>query len=186
MGIIIKEESRNKDFTSEVLNSIDSKILTCMQCGNCAGSCPTSSSMDYTPRQIIRMIQLGLKQEILSSNTIWLCASCYSCTVRCPRDIKITEVMNALRRLAISEGVENYSVTFDKAFIEVLKKYGRMFELQVGLKSNLSNPKRLIQQTPFAITLFKKGKLSLSPNKMEDVSEVKTIIEKLEIAKIKK
>ncbi|MFB3896153.1 MAG: 4Fe-4S dicluster domain-containing protein, partial [bacterium] len=65
------------------------KIKDCIQCGTCTGSCPVSFVMDHAPRKLWGMIRAGMRDEVLSSNTIWLCASCYSCSVRCPQEIKI-------------------------------------------------------------------------------------------------
>ena len=77
------------------------KIKLCQQCGTCSGSCPTSYLMDYTPREIIAAFRAGQLDKVLKSNTIWLCTSCYSCTVRCPAGIKLTDIMYELKRLAI-------------------------------------------------------------------------------------
>jgi heterodisulfide reductase subunit C len=71
-------------------------IRLCMQCGTCTGSCPTADKMDYTPAQLIAMIRAGLRDEVLSSNAPWHCLACYTCTVRCPRGVKITDLMHAL------------------------------------------------------------------------------------------
>ncbi|HTU01306.1 MAG TPA: 4Fe-4S dicluster domain-containing protein, partial [Candidatus Sulfotelmatobacter sp.] len=81
------------------------KLFSCIQCGTCSGTCPVSHYMDYTPRKIIAMVRGGFRDEALNCFTIWLCASCYACTVDCPREIKITDVMYALKQEAISQGV---------------------------------------------------------------------------------
>ena len=81
------------------------KFRSCIQCGTCSATCPVSPYMDYTPRQIIAMIREGFKDDALRSLTIWICASCYSCTVDCPREIRITDVMYALKRQAIIDNV---------------------------------------------------------------------------------
>ncbi|HEY9246859.1 MAG TPA: 4Fe-4S dicluster domain-containing protein, partial [Candidatus Methanoperedens sp.] len=117
-------ESGKRIFGEDVLRSIES----CIQCGCCSGSCPVSHEMDYTPRQLVRMIQLGLKQEVLNSNTIWICLSCFSCTVRCPRGIHIAELMEALKPLAIEYGVSNKYARFDQVFSDVIRKKGRSSE----------------------------------------------------------
>ena len=99
-------ESRDPAFRDQVLKTpVGEKIPTCMQCGICAGSCPVSHEMDYSPRELVRMVQLGLKKEVLSSNTIWICTTCFSCSVRCPRGIHPTELMETLKPIAIAEGI---------------------------------------------------------------------------------
>ncbi len=81
------------------------RLLRCFQCGTCTSDCPIARFSDtYRPRQIIRMIQLGLKDRILDSNTLWLCASCFTCTDRCPQDVEIASVIRVLRNLAVEKG----------------------------------------------------------------------------------
>src|SRR4030042_90782 len=75
-------------------------IHSCIQCGVCTGSCPTANQWDYPPRRVIAMVRAGLRDELLSSNSMWFCVSCYTCTVRCPRDIKPADIMHVLEVLA--------------------------------------------------------------------------------------
>jgi Fe-S oxidoreductase len=82
------------------------RVVACYQCGTCSGSCPTAPAMDYNPRRILHMLRLGLGERVLASQAIWLCTSCYSCTARCPREIKISDTMLNLRSLAVSQGLE--------------------------------------------------------------------------------
>jgi heterodisulfide reductase subunit D len=80
-------------------------LLSCMQCGTCSASCPTAFAMDYTPRQLWQMLQLGMEDEVLNSQTFWLCTVCKSCQVRCPRGISITDTMVALKEYATGRGI---------------------------------------------------------------------------------
>ncbi|MCE8426611.1 MAG: 4Fe-4S dicluster domain-containing protein [Candidatus Methanoperedens sp.] len=152
------------------------KITTCMQCGICAGSCPVSHEMDYNPRQLVRMLQLGLKHEVLGSNTIWICTTCFSCSVRCPRGIRPTELMETLKPLAIAEGVKNKNAKFDNVFSDVIKKTGRASEFLLISKYSLIDP-GMIKQATFGFSLFLKGKLPLSIDEMEETGELKSIFE---------
>ena len=149
-------------------------IPTCMQCGICAGSCPVSHEMDYTPRQLVRMIQLGMKEEVLNSNTIWICTTCFSCSVRCPRGIRPTELMEALKPMAIAEGVKNKNSMFDGVFSDVVMKNGRASEFLLISKYSLREPE-MVKQVPFGLALISRGKLPLSIDKMEDARELKDI-----------
>jgi heterodisulfide reductase subunit C len=168
-------ESRDPAFRDLILKTpAGEKIPTCMQCGICAGSCPVSHEMDYTPRQLVRMVQLGLKQEVLNSNTIWICTTCFSCSVRCPRGIRPTELMETLRPIAIAEGVKNKNARFDGIFSDVVRKNGRASEFLLISKYSLKEPE-MIKQVPFGLGLFAKGKLPLSIDKMEDTHELKAI-----------
>lgn len=168
-------ESRDNAFRDLIIKTPGGKnIPTCMQCGICAGSCPVSHEMDHTPRELVRMIQLGLKKEVLSSNTIWICTTCFSCSVRCPRGIYPTELMETLKPIAMSEGIKNRNAKFDSVFANVVKKNGRASEFLLISKYSISEP-GMIKQAPFGLALISKGKLPLSIDKMEDARELDAI-----------
>jgi heterodisulfide reductase subunit C len=81
------------------------KLMRCFQCGTCTSDCPVARFSDtYRPRQIIRMAQLGLRERVLSSDTLWLCAACFTCTDRCPQDVEVASVIRVLRNLAAEKG----------------------------------------------------------------------------------
>jgi len=82
------------------------RVVTCYQCGTCSGSCPTAPAMDYTPRALLHMVRLGMEKRVLRSRAIWLCTSCYLCTERCPREIKITDTLIGLRSLAVDRDLD--------------------------------------------------------------------------------
>ncbi len=98
------------------------QLATCMHCGTCTASCPTAHAMGYAPRQLWHMIHIGLEEEVLHSNTFWLCTVCNMCTARCPRGIKLTDTMLALKEYSIQKGIgvpENMPVMRDT----LLEKY---------------------------------------------------------------
>src|SRR5512139_1225889 len=80
-------------------------VQDCYQCQKCSAGCPVVFAMDYKPNQVMQMVSLGMKDRLLSSRTIWVCASCYTCSTRCPNDIDIAKVMDSLRQTALKEGV---------------------------------------------------------------------------------
>ena len=81
------------------------KLLRCFQCGTCTSDCPVARFSDaYRPRAIIRMAQLGLKERVLNSKTLWLCAACFTCTDRCPQGVEVASVIRVLRNLAAEKG----------------------------------------------------------------------------------
>lgn len=101
-------------------------IRYCFQCGKCTATCPIRRfNEDYKPRLIIRATLLGLKDVVLSSDVIWLCAACYSCTERCPQGVRLTDVMRAIRNLAIKEG---YIHPFFKLQAGAIVNFGRIYE----------------------------------------------------------
>lgn len=157
------------------------KLFSCIQCGTCSGTCPVSPDMDYTPRRIIAMVREGFRDEVLNSLTIWLCASCYSCTVDCPREIKITDVMYALKQEAIKEGV--YPKRFPipvlaQEFFRGVERTGRNSEGPLMVRFFLkTNPLGMLKNAPMAMRLFFKGRLSLFEEGTKKKGVVATLLQ---------
>jgi len=105
--------SRNKikdNFVAKVEETSGQNLLACYQCGKCSAGCPAVSEMDILPNQIIRFAQLGLKDELLRSKAIWICASCFTCNARCPKGINIAEVIEALRQVLLRKREDHLKV----------------------------------------------------------------------------
>ncbi len=138
------EADRVRGFSKEIMNvSGCEQLQSCIQCGTCSGSCPLSIYMDYSPRQVMALVRADFKNEVLQSKTVWLCASCYACTVECPREIRITDIMYALKQRAIQEDVypKNFPIpVLAKEFSRMVRKKGRITEtllvMRVFLKAN--------------------------------------------------
>ncbi len=105
MSDFLDLETQNPALAQEVVPEWWRKLLTCMQCGTCSSTCPTAFAMDYTPRQLWQMVRLGMEAHVLSSRTFWLCTVCKSCQVNCPRGIRLTDTMVALKEYACRQGV---------------------------------------------------------------------------------
>lgn len=172
----LTSKANRLDFIKEVMQMPGGeKILDCIQCGLCAGSCPTRFAMDYSPMQILRMIHLGMKEPVLSSRTIWICATCQTCSTRCPRAVDITTLMISLRNLSIEEKLAqgDAKVKFHKAFFEVVQKYGRLHEPTLLTKTlKKSDIKGLFHNASLGWRLLEKGKLQLLPEKIEHVHDL--------------
>ncbi len=147
------------------LQDVAKNVQACMQCGTCTGSCLSSQFMDYTPRQLWRMVQEGLKDEIFESKTFSLCSTCYFCTLRCPRGLPLTDTMSALKRIAFREGLlkDRKSSAFYGAFLKTVRKYGRVRETEMMTRyfASLKNPAVPLGFTSIAIKLMMKGKMDL-------------------------
>jgi len=158
------------------------KILDCIQCGICAGSCHARFAMDYSPMQILKMAHLGLKQEVLSSSTIWICASCYTCASRCPRGLNIPAIMSGFKNMAMKNNVQApiaLKPKFHKTFTEIIGKYGRMHEpeLQMRLLKKTS-PGELLHNASLGLRMLRKGKLKLQPSKLDSSTHFSEIYKK--------
>ncbi len=150
---------------SDLLESVQEKVRACMQCGTCSGSCANSFGMDLTPRHLWRLAQLGETDEIFSSKTFYLCSACYYCTLRCPRGLKLTETMGALKRLAATQGIKKHkhSSNFYNAFIKTVERYGRVREMELINRYffSLKDPFLPLGFTSLGLKLMRKGKISL-------------------------
>ena len=91
-------------FVTSVEEISGQDLLACNQCGKCSAGCPIVAEMDLLPSQVIRMAQLGM-EEVLESNTVWICASCLTCVARCPKGVDLPRLMEALRQVALRQGV---------------------------------------------------------------------------------
>ena len=139
----------------------------CYQCGKCSTGCPISDTMDMLPHQVVHLLSLGMEERALKLNTIWLCAGCYTCAVRCPNDIDVTAVMGELRQEAIARGVEcpcPEVLTFHQNFLHDMKRRGRVHELRMMGEYNL-RMRRPLHNASLAPKMFMKGRLALFPPK---------------------
>ena len=106
MRVQLSTKGVQGEFVRKVAELSGQNLNLCYQCGKCSAGCPMSHAMDFLPNQIMRLIQLGLKGEIGKSNTIWLCASCLTCAVRCPKGVDISRVMEALRLMTLRKNID--------------------------------------------------------------------------------
>jgi len=120
--------------------------------------------MDYTPRQLWRLVQLGQKDEIFKSKTFFLCSACYYCTLRCPRGLPLTETVAALKRVAAAERIDMYkeSTNFYRSFIDTVRRYGRVREMEFMNRYFLSmrNPFVPFRFASLGLKLLSKRKVS--------------------------
>jgi len=155
-------------------------VRNCMQCGTCTGSCPAAPFMDHSPRRLVGMIAAGLRQEVLGSNTYWLCASCYLCSVRCPRGIDIAELMYGLKRLSMWKSSYKRTLVgpgFSKGFVRMILRRGRSYEMGLApsfvFKYGLRN---MLRDAHLFFKLLLRGRLSLLPGRTRRVRALRQIV----------
>ena len=183
------ESDRVKGFGREVMSVPGCEQLeSCIQCGTCSGVCPLSIYMDNTPRQIMELTRSDFKNEVLRSTTIWLCASCYACTVECPKQIRITDIMYELKQRAIQEGV--YPKRFPipvlaQEFYKMSHRQGRVTENYLAtilfLKTNIL---AAIGQWKLGLNLLIRGRFPLWPEKIkrkDELVRMMAVVDKLSI-----
>ena len=179
------EATLDLDFLDEIYSLPGGKeVKRCIQCGTCSGSCPQACQMDHAPRKIFSLIRAGFRDEVLRSNTVWLCSSCYSCAVRCPKEIKITDVMYALKRLAIKEGKAKRgrkATILSKNFVGLVNKYGRNHETELMTRYILmADPFNAFSFIPQGMKLLINRRLPVLPHKIKNLDQLRKIMTKVE------
>jgi heterodisulfide reductase subunit C len=180
MGIRDYEFSRR--IRAEVRN-----LARCYQCSMCSGGCPVAYAMDFRPNQIIHLVRLGLKEKVLQSKAIWICASCETCATRCPNEIEIVGLMDALRRESLKAGVRSplgKISKFHKVFVKQIRKKGRIDEGSLLLNYELKTGDFLSfgknrEEIRLALEMFRKGKLKLPSKKRYAPRDVGQIFKKV-------
>jgi heterodisulfide reductase subunit C len=160
-------------------------IKICIQCGTCTASCPNADLMDHSPSELIAMSRAGMKKEVLSSNAMWYCLSCYMCTVRCPRGIKQTGLMHALEYLSIQAGLV-HTKTLTPTMYRLFNHYcsmGNLSELWFMTRFYLqTNPFRAWRMIPVALNMLRRGRLSFRSRKLTPAgsNQLQAILDKAE------
>ena len=171
-------------FREEIANMLHAAhgnpLKTCIQCGTCSGTCPAAPFMDYTPRRLIGLINANYKEEVLNSNSFWYCASCYHCTVRCPREIDIAELMYALKRYSMwknkyKEGL--IGPTFSETFVKSIFNSGRMYEPILATSYLFTmGVQDFITEAATSTMLLLKGRIPLLPPRIKRLKNFKRMI----------
>jgi len=178
-------EDVNPAFPAEIMAQPGGEALRdCIQCGTCSGACPVAVHMDLTPRRIIALTRAGLEADVMASSTPWLCASCYECQVRCPREIKVTDVMYLLKRRAIEKGTypKRFPVpVLAKAFYNMVAAHGRNSEARVVIELALrTNPFSLLKMAPIGLKLIKTGRMALGQERIKDPKQLRAVLDAME------
>jgi len=183
-GLMSKQEAELRQIFLDQVEDIPAgeRIKRCIQCGTCTGSCPVSYTMDLSPRELIALFRAGEMETIMKSRTIWICASCYACTTRCPAGIKITDTIYALKRTAMEKKMESIAPqvqTLAKLFIENLMAYGRLHEGTLIRKYYTKvNPGKFMSLIPLGRKMWKTKRIAITPTKIKSHASLSRIIKK--------
>jgi len=169
-------------FLEEVQRRSGTPVSACFQCHKCSSGCPIGPDMDLLPSQVMRAAHLGLEGEVLESRSIWLCASCQACTTRCPMEIDIAAVMDALRIMAVERKADvpdSRGEKFNRSFLGSVRHHGRVFEAGMMAAYKLRSGDLLadVDKVP---KMLAKGKLSLLPKRSGSVKEVRQVFRRAE------
>jgi heterodisulfide reductase subunit C len=159
----------------------------CFQCRKCTNGCPVTFAMDLFPDEVIRMVILGQRETVLKCRTIWVCAACETCTTRCPNDVKIAELMDCLKEMAVHEGLPSSQpriLALHETFLNNIKKRGRLYETTLLPAYLLKSGDLLDKWTSGTLRydlklgrqMFSKGRLPLMPESIKGKREVRKIL----------
>jgi heterodisulfide reductase subunit C len=176
----------DRRFRDIVIESAGKEVFNCYQCNKCSAGCPVAFAMDLLPHQVIRSVLFGKKEKVMSSGTIWLCASCETCSTRCPNEIDIARVMDVLRQLHYESGSETPQPKIPilhSAFLNSIKKTGRVHELSMVRNFSIKSGdlKEKLQKGTWrndmklAVKMFLRGKLKLLPHESKGVKDVRKL-----------
>ena len=183
----IRIGDRGDHFLQRMEGETGANIAACYQCERCTNSCPVSAYMDIKPHQVIRYTQLGRREALMASTTIWVCLSCEMCTTYCPNEVRVAELILHLRSLASRSSVqpkEKQLAVFHRTFLEELQRRGRVNEFwlmgALNRKPEVLREKlrsgALKEEIGLGLTLWRKGRLKIIPSRCRAVAEIQKLV----------
>lgn len=170
MSHAVHESHQPASLADRVLESTGESAALCYQCGKCSAGCPLADEMDFSPSQILHLLQLGteeMEERALRSEAIWLCLTCETCHSRCPKEVDLAKIMEYLRSESMARGMVNPKakdiLAFHKSFLDCIKYTGRLYE--VGLISDYKTRSwHFLQDLTAVPKLLKRGKMKFLPH----------------------
>lgn len=174
------QQTCDDGFIREVEETSGQQVNRCYQCGNCSASCAYTCVYDYPVNQIMRLVQLGQRDLVLTSRSIWLCATCQACTTRCPNNLDVARIMETLRIMSKEQRKvsEAHIELFYDEFLRSVRAFGRVFETGLLPVYNV-RARKLFTDLDLAPQVLKKGKLAFLPHLLQERSEVADIFARL-------
>jgi len=178
---------RQPTFADEISNEMYATgtrgLNCCIQCATCSAVCPAVAFMDHTPRRLIGMINAGLRDDVLNSNTFWTCASCYACSDQCPKGIKPSELMYTLKRYSIWKNRYRSDLVgpeFSRLFVRTIMKTGKSYEpgyapafiFEGGVQG-------MFREMQFGMKLLAKGRIPLLPSRIKRVDNFRRMLSRI-------
>lgn len=173
------QQKQSRALYEELVRRSGVNVTKCYQCGKCSAGCPVGDHMEMPTNRIMRLVQLGLVEEAMKTDSIWLCASCATCTSRCPKGVDVAHVMDTLRMMAKEHGyiAEKNIDKFHTVWMTIVGNMGRMYEPGLIVGRNVYTGK-LFQDVSMGIPFLTHSKLKLVPYRSGNMNEIKSLIEK--------
>ena len=178
---------RQPSFADEISNEMYATgtrgLNCCIQCATCSAVCPAVGFMDHTPRRLIGMINAGMREEVLDSNTYWTCSSCYACSDQCPKGIKPSELMYVLKRYSIWKNKYRDDLVgpeFSRRFVRTIMRTGKSYEpgyapafiFEGGVQG-------MLREMQFGMRLLAKGRMPLMPSRVKRVDNFRAMLSRI-------
>lgn len=170
-------------FATEIQERSGQNLSRCYQCKKCTAGCPTVPWFEWPNHAVVRMIQRGMKEELLGSKAVWMCVTCETCGSRCPNGIYLSPIMDTLRSIAVEEGraiPEGAVIAFHKSFVGSAKRFGRVHEATMLMTYKLKT-RDFFTDLGAGMKLFMKGKIPLLPKSVKGKAEVAKIFEEAKL-----
>jgi heterodisulfide reductase subunit C len=176
-AVVVQELDR--EFAAEVNRQSETDLNSCYQCRTCSNGCPFVAAMDYPPNVVLRMIQYGMRRQVLECGTIWVCVNCHTCSSQCPNNIDIAAIMNTLTKMALEEGLPIPSQAILDFHVQVLHSievYGRAHKLRIMLRHKLATGE-WFKDLDLGLKMISKRKLDLFPSRVKNFKEIRRLFE---------
>ncbi len=180
MTITISKSKATSSLLKSVRDISGVDLSVCYQCKKCTSGCPVSGMAKCPPSEMMRRLHLGMGDELLNSDILWMCVSCETCSTRCPMGIDVAAVMDALRKLAVQRGAarpEGNVPLFNRAFLKTVEIFGRTYDIAMIAAYKLGSGKLMADTEKFP-TMLKKRKIALLPPRGADRKTVRRIFKK--------
>ncbi len=167
----------DREFAGEVNRKSETDLNLCYQCRTCSNGCPFVAAMDYPPNVVLRMIQFGMREQVLKCSTIWVCVNCHTCSSQCPNNIDIAAIMNTLTQMALEEGIQIATQSIFDFHVQVLHSievYGRAHKLRIMLRHKLATGE-WFKDIDLGLKMLTKRKLDLFPSRVKAVNEIQRL-----------
>ena len=173
----------DSEWKREVERRLGRQVSACYQCGKCTAGCPVAYEMFYPVHAMVRLVQLGRKDDALRSRSQWVCVACETCSTRCPKDVDPARLMTILREMAQEEGCVNAEEVdiydFHQSFLASLRRFGRVYELGLVASYKMKRPiKRGPQDVLTGMQMMRRGKPGLLPHRIQNVAAIRRIFER--------
>jgi len=186
MRVELSRTQVNGAWKREVERRLGRKVADCYQCGKCSAGCPTAYEMYHPVHAMVRLVQLGRKDEALRSRSQWVCVACEACSTRCPKDVDPARLMTVLREMAQEEGCVNANESdiydFHQSFLTSLRMFGRVYEMGLVAHYKLKSPvKRGFQDVVTGLQMMRRGKPGLVPHRVQNLPAIRRIYERTQL-----